>query len=81
MDIEGQAAIDAAAAVHGQARILMHIAGIGAARRVIGRDGSPAPLEDFARVVNVNLVGSHNVAACSPPPAPGSNRCKTASAA
>ncbi|MBH2008816.1 MAG: SDR family NAD(P)-dependent oxidoreductase [Xanthomonadaceae bacterium] len=57
-----QAAIDAAAAAHGPARILMQIAGIGAARRVIGKDGSPAPLEDFARVVNVNLVGTYNVA-------------------
>ncbi|CAM3402344.1 SDR family NAD(P)-dependent oxidoreductase [Polaromonas hydrogenivorans] len=57
-----QAAIDAAAAAHGPARILMQIAGIGAAKRVIGKDGSPAPLEDFARVVNVNLVGTYNVA-------------------
>ena len=57
-----QAAIDAAAAAQGPARILMQIAGIGTAKRVIARDGSPAPLEDFARVVNVNLVGSYNVA-------------------
>ncbi len=57
-----QAAIDAAAAAHGPARILMQIAGIGTAKRVIARDGSPAPLEDFARVVNVNLIGSYNVA-------------------
>jgi NAD(P)-dependent dehydrogenase (short-subunit alcohol dehydrogenase family) len=57
-----QAAIDAAAAAHGPARILAHIAGIGAAKRVITKDGSPAPLEDFARVVNVNLIGTYNVA-------------------
>ena len=57
-----QAAIEAAAAAHGPARILMQIAGIGTAKRVIGKDGSPAPLEDFARVVNVNLIGSYNVA-------------------
>lgn len=57
-----QTAIDAAAAAHGPARILMQIAGIGTAKRVIARDGSPAPLEDFARVVNVNLVGTYNVA-------------------
>jgi NAD(P)-dependent dehydrogenase (short-subunit alcohol dehydrogenase family) len=57
-----QAAIDAATAAHGPARILMHIAGIGAARRVVGKDGNAAPLEDFARVVNVNLIGTYNAA-------------------
>ena len=57
-----QAAIDQAAAAHGAARMLMSIAGIGAAKRVIAKDGTPAPLEDFVRVVNVNLIGSYNVA-------------------
>jgi len=55
------AALDAAEAAHGPARIVMNIAGIGTARRVIGRDGSPAPLEDFERVVRINLVGTYNV--------------------
>jgi NAD(P)-dependent dehydrogenase (short-subunit alcohol dehydrogenase family) len=55
-----QTAIDAAAAAHGPARILMNIAGIGSAKRVVGKDGSPAPLEDFARVINVNLIGTYN---------------------
>lgn len=57
-----QAAIVQAAAAHGPARILMSIAGIGTAKRVISRDGLPAPLEDFVRVVNVNLIGTYNVA-------------------
>jgi NAD(P)-dependent dehydrogenase (short-subunit alcohol dehydrogenase family) len=57
-----QSAIDAAAAAHGPARILAHIAGIGAAKRVIGKDGNAAPLEDFARIVNVNLIGTYNAA-------------------
>ncbi|BCO27470.1 oxidoreductase [Rhodoferax lithotrophicus] len=57
-----QAAMDAASAAHGPARILMQIAGIGTAKRIIARDGSPAPLEDFVRVVNVNLIGTYNVA-------------------
>ena len=57
-----QAAIDQAAAAHGPARILMSIAGIGTAKRVIQKDGSPAPLEDFAKVVNVNLIGTYNAA-------------------
>jgi NAD(P)-dependent dehydrogenase (short-subunit alcohol dehydrogenase family) len=50
-----------AAARHGPARILMNIAGIGTAKRVVQKDGSAAPLEDFARVVNINLVGTYNV--------------------
>jgi NAD(P)-dependent dehydrogenase (short-subunit alcohol dehydrogenase family) len=57
-----QAAIEQAAAAHGPARILMQIAGIGTARRVIGKDGSAAPLEDFIKVVNVNLIGTYNAA-------------------
>jgi NAD(P)-dependent dehydrogenase (short-subunit alcohol dehydrogenase family) len=55
------AALAKAAARHGPARILMNIAGIGTAKRVVQKDGSAAPLEDFARVVNVNLVGTYNV--------------------
>jgi NAD(P)-dependent dehydrogenase (short-subunit alcohol dehydrogenase family) len=39
----------------------MNIAGIGTAKRVVGKDGNAAPLEDFARVVNVNLIGSYNI--------------------
>ncbi len=57
-----QAALDKATAAHGPARILMNVAGIGSAKRIVQKDGSPAPLEDFIRVVNVNLVGSYNAA-------------------
>jgi len=68
------AAIAQACAAHGTARILMNVAGIGTAKRIIGKDGSPAPLEDFTRVINVNLVGAYNVsrlfaAACAQLPA------------
>jgi NAD(P)-dependent dehydrogenase (short-subunit alcohol dehydrogenase family) len=55
------AALARAAQAHGPARILMNIAGIGSAKRIVGKDGSPAPLEDFARVVQVNLIGSYNI--------------------
>ncbi len=57
---------DAAAALaeargrHGAARILINCAGIGPAKRIVGRDG-PMPLEDFARVININLVGTFNM--------------------
>jgi NAD(P)-dependent dehydrogenase (short-subunit alcohol dehydrogenase family) len=49
-------------AAHGVPRIVMNIAGIGKAKRIIGKDGSPAPLEDFERVVRINLIGTYNVA-------------------
>jgi NAD(P)-dependent dehydrogenase (short-subunit alcohol dehydrogenase family) len=55
------AALDAAEAAHGPARIVMNIAGIGIAKRVIGKDGSPAPLGDFERVIRVNLIGTYNM--------------------
>ena len=55
------AALAAAEQAHGTARILMNIAGVGTAKRVVGKDGTAAPLEDFARVVNINLIGAYNV--------------------
>jgi len=55
-------AIATAAAAHGPARILMHIAGIGTAKRVVGKDGHAAALEDFAKVIHVNLIGTYNAA-------------------
>ena len=55
------AALDAAEAAHGTPRIVMNIAGIGSAKRVIARDGSPAPMADFERVIRVNLLGTYNV--------------------
>ena len=55
------AALNKAEAAHGPARILMNVAGIGSAKRIVGKDGNPAPLEDFVRVVNVNLIGAYNI--------------------
>jgi len=55
------AALEAARAAHGPARLVMNIAGIGTAKRLIGKDGTPMPLEDFKRVIDVNLVGTFNV--------------------
>ena len=55
------AALAQAAAAHGPARILMNVAGVGSAKRVVQRDGSAAPLEDFVRVVQINLIGAYNV--------------------
>src|SRR6516225_12158896 len=55
-----EAAVVQAAKAHGPARILVNCAGIGVAKRVIGRDG-PMPLADFDRVIKINLIGSFNM--------------------
>jgi NAD(P)-dependent dehydrogenase (short-subunit alcohol dehydrogenase family) len=57
---ESAAALAKARDKHGVARILINCAGIGPAKRIVGRDG-PQPLEDFARVINVNLIGTFNM--------------------
>ena len=56
-----EAALARAREAHGPARILMNVAGIGTAKRIVQKDGRAAPLEDFSRVVQVNLIGAYNV--------------------
>jgi NAD(P)-dependent dehydrogenase (short-subunit alcohol dehydrogenase family) len=55
------AALDAGERAHGAARVLVNCAGIGGAKRLVGRDGNAMAQEDFARIVNVNLLGTFNV--------------------
>jgi NAD(P)-dependent dehydrogenase (short-subunit alcohol dehydrogenase family) len=55
------AALDAAGALAGGVpRIVVNCAGIGTASRTVSRDG-PFPLGGFARVIQVNLIGTFNV--------------------
>ncbi|HET8726291.1 MAG TPA: SDR family NAD(P)-dependent oxidoreductase [Alphaproteobacteria bacterium] len=54
-------AMEAAEVAHGVARIAVNCAGIANAGRVVGRDG-PHPLDLFRRVIDVNLIGSFNIA-------------------
>jgi NAD(P)-dependent dehydrogenase (short-subunit alcohol dehydrogenase family) len=54
------AAFAAAKDKHGTARIIINCAGVGPARRIVARDG-PMPLDEFARIVQINLVGTFNV--------------------
>jgi NAD(P)-dependent dehydrogenase (short-subunit alcohol dehydrogenase family) len=56
----GADAIKAAADKHGPARILINCAGVGPAKRIVGRDG-PMPLEDYERVIRINLIGTFNM--------------------
>lgn len=55
-----QGAVDAAIETFGGVRGLINCAGIATATRVVGRDG-PQPLDEFARVVEVNLIGTFNM--------------------
>jgi NAD(P)-dependent dehydrogenase (short-subunit alcohol dehydrogenase family) len=55
-----EAAIAQATKAHGPARVLVNCAGIGVAKRVVGRDG-PHPLPDFEKVIKINLIGSFNM--------------------
>jgi NAD(P)-dependent dehydrogenase (short-subunit alcohol dehydrogenase family) len=54
-----EAAIAKAAADHGPARIVVNCAGIGEAKRIVGREG-PMPLEFYERIIRVNLIGTFN---------------------
>ncbi|VWC54685.1 3-hydroxy-2-methylbutyryl-CoA dehydrogenase [Burkholderia aenigmatica] len=65
VDVCDEVAVDAALAkaegLYGKARLLVNCAGIGPPGKVINRDGSPLALNDFARIVNINLMGTFNV--------------------
>ncbi|HEY4324032.1 MAG TPA: SDR family NAD(P)-dependent oxidoreductase [Mucilaginibacter sp.] len=45
---------------NGAARILINCAGIGASERIVGRNGVMT-LNDFSKVINVNLIGTFNM--------------------
>lgn len=51
----------AAAQELGQLAVVVNCAGIGPAVRVVRKDGTAFPLQDFAKVVDVNLIGTFNV--------------------
>src|SRR3990170_1865715 len=54
------AAVKAARDKHGIARILVNCAGIGTAKRIVGKDGAH-PLAEFERVIKINLIGTFNL--------------------
>jgi NAD(P)-dependent dehydrogenase (short-subunit alcohol dehydrogenase family) len=57
---QAAAALAEARDQHGAARILINCAGVGPAKRIVGRDG-PMPLADFERVIAINLIGTFNM--------------------
>ena len=59
-DVTNPQQIFDAIAAAGPIHIAINCAGIGHAERVLGKEG-PASLEKFARVIQVNLIGTYNV--------------------
>jgi len=59
-EADGMAVVAAAAAL-GTLRGLINCAGVAPAIKTVGKDG-PHPLDQFQRVVNINLVGTFNMA-------------------
>lgn len=57
-----QAAVDVAEKVFGGLQGSVNCAGIAVVQKLLDRDNNPADLESFSRGVNINLVGSFNVA-------------------
>jgi NAD(P)-dependent dehydrogenase (short-subunit alcohol dehydrogenase family) len=57
---EVEASLGKARDLHGPCRIAVNCAGIAPAKRIVGRSGA-MPLEDFEKVIKVNLIGSFNL--------------------
>ncbi len=55
-----ETAVARAAEAHGPARILVNCAGVATAGRIVGRNG-PLDLQAYAKVIQVNLIGSFNL--------------------
>jgi NAD(P)-dependent dehydrogenase (short-subunit alcohol dehydrogenase family) len=53
------AAVELAAGLDGGLRIAVVCAGIGPPLKLVGRDG-PSPLDDFRKIIEVNLIGTIN---------------------
>jgi NAD(P)-dependent dehydrogenase (short-subunit alcohol dehydrogenase family) len=58
---EDAAAAVAAAQSRAPLRVVVNCAGIAPPAKVLDRDGNPAVLADFERIVRINLVGTFNV--------------------
>ena len=54
-----QSAVQTAVEKFGGLHVLINCAGIGAAERVLGKEG-PSSLASFSRVIQVNLIGTYN---------------------
>ncbi|MGM0562989.1 MAG: 3-hydroxyacyl-CoA dehydrogenase [Pseudomonadota bacterium] len=57
-----QAAIDRAVERFGSIDVCVNCAGIGSANKTVDREGEPHPLGAFEKVIQINLIGTFNVA-------------------
>ena len=55
-----EAAFQRARDMHGPARVLVNCVGVAHPQRILG-DGGPMPLDDFRRLVEVNLISTFNM--------------------
>ncbi|MBT0586522.1 SDR family NAD(P)-dependent oxidoreductase [Alteromonas oceanisediminis] len=66
VDVRDAQAVEAAFAQveerFGNLRVCVNCAGIAPAKRVLSREGDPMPLDSFSSVIDINLVGTFNVA-------------------
>lgn len=58
---QAAAAIDKAVSTFGAVHVLVNCAGIGTPGKVLGKNNVPLELENFRRVVEINLIGTFNV--------------------
>lgn len=64
-DVSDAAAAEAAVAqaveAVGTPRCVVNCAGLGPARAIVSREGDPMPLDAYAHIINVNLIGTFNI--------------------
>jgi len=57
----GQNAVNTAVSKHGGLNILVNCAGIGGAIKILNKDGSVHDLEQYRRIITINLIGTFNM--------------------
>ncbi|WP_417563533.1 SDR family NAD(P)-dependent oxidoreductase [Microbacterium sp.] len=62
-DADQVAAAVVTASAAGPLRVVVNCAGIAPPAKVLDRDGNPSPLAAFAKIIQVNLIGTYNVIA------------------
>ncbi|MBT1452030.1 SDR family NAD(P)-dependent oxidoreductase [Glaciecola sp. XM2] len=60
-DAAVEEALSTAFAEHSNIRLCVNCAGVAPAKRILNRDGDAMPLGDFAKTININLIGTFNV--------------------
>ncbi|MGV3770638.1 MAG: SDR family NAD(P)-dependent oxidoreductase [Sphingobium phenoxybenzoativorans] len=57
-EVSVTAALDAAEARHGVARILVNCAGVAPAIKTVGKENVPHPMDQYRRAIEINLIGT-----------------------